>query len=366
MWLPRGVETFFNKIALSLSAIQKVLEKQEDTVREAYKTAEVSSEDKPGVIARIATAIESANADIETYEKPQRNKEYGLQRWTVGASMATAIFTFAAFAAAAFYACIANQQLGKMNDTYEEMRWQTYYSCLNAQAAQEAFSQLQISAADTHTATAATIQQAAAGVESQRAYVSFEFRFPAENEVFNNQLDIPFALKNEGKSATRDLNPWFTTVLLRDDEPLTFTQKLYRVTTPKFHLLAGEEVPSPPDPKYPHFSPPTPYILVYDAKGETIAGTSQTAINFLHAASSDMVFVYGRFEYSDFAGVHKVRFCHAVYATQPRASHHATTKEETCESHNGQEDSYSGMPRMSKPVTTTQGENLPVCKKPGE
>jgi hypothetical protein len=362
----RWLRDFLNASFGTLSReVDEATKKQENTVTEAAKTANEERNKIPGVIARIAAAIEATNADIEGYNKPQRKKEYRLQRWALLPAWITAVATTSAFIAAGIYACIANRQLNKMDDTYKEIRWQTYYSCLNAQAAQSALAQLQINAADTYSATAATIQQAAAGVESQRSYISFDFRFPTENEVFNNQLDIPFSLKNGGKSSTGDLDGWFTAVLLKNDESLTFTQKLNRVTTPNFRIDAGQEIPGKRDPQVPQFYPPTPYIVVYDSSGRTIPGTSQAASNFLHATSSDTVFVYGHFQYSDFAGVHRIRFCHPVYATQANASHHTTAQEEVCEKRSKEDDSYSGMPKMISPSPPTAKETeTTVCKKP--
>lgn len=105
-----------------LSEIKDAAKDQERAIRDTAQARDTESGKIPGVIARVATAIESANADVHTYEKPQRNKEYRLQRWFLLASWITAVATLLAFAAAGIYAHIAKQQLDRMIEANENAR----------------------------------------------------------------------------------------------------------------------------------------------------------------------------------------------------------------------------------------------------
>jgi len=134
MWTEHRIEQFIERIIARLGAIEEVLEKQERTIFDACETSDLKEEKPPrrAIFARIATAMESANADVEAYEKPQRNKEYHRQWWSNAAAWASAVFTLFAFCAAAYYACIARRQLDQMIEANKNTRCATLVSALSA------------------------------------------------------------------------------------------------------------------------------------------------------------------------------------------------------------------------------------------
>jgi hypothetical protein len=132
---PSQIRRLIEALRSGLREIKDAAEKQERAIRDASKTADENEREIPRTIAR---AIESASYSEGQYESRQRDKEYRQQRVVMMATVATAIFTFLAFGAAAIYAFIANKQLVKMNATYEEMQKQTPEIKKSADAAKTA------------------------------------------------------------------------------------------------------------------------------------------------------------------------------------------------------------------------------------
>lgn len=77
MWVPRWIKKILEALSTESSTIQEAIKKQEDAIR-VYSE---SSKDEQNEAARIiAGAINNASNASSSYERPQRNKEYGLQK----------------------------------------------------------------------------------------------------------------------------------------------------------------------------------------------------------------------------------------------------------------------------------------------
>lgn len=100
-------------------AIEEVLKSQETAIRDASQSADEKRGDIPRI---IAGAIHGVSEEEANYEKPQRNKEYRQQTLIGAATWATAFFTALAFAAAAYYACVARSQLDQMIEATKQAK----------------------------------------------------------------------------------------------------------------------------------------------------------------------------------------------------------------------------------------------------
>ena len=114
MWLPRGVEQFFEAALARLVEIKEALKDQERTTR---YTSQAANEERGETPRIIAAAIRASHEDVPAYEKSQREREYTQQGKMLRAAWATAVFTALAFGAASIYACIAGRQLEEIKRT---------------------------------------------------------------------------------------------------------------------------------------------------------------------------------------------------------------------------------------------------------
>jgi hypothetical protein len=228
--LTEALRSSVEPLLVHLSDAEDALKRQEHSIRETAQASDEKRDEIRRVVARVATALESSNTDVPAYEKTQRKKEYGLQRWSLLPAWITAVATTAAFIAASIYACIANRQLSKMDATYQEMRKQTYMGCLNAQAAQK-------STILSLAATQASIAQTRGEIEAQRSLISFSARTPNSNEMFYQKLGLPISFKNEGKSMATDLSLRYKAVLLQNTETL-------RINDKGFHTMRVQNFPA--------------------------------------------------------------------------------------------------------------------------
>jgi hypothetical protein len=370
MWLPRGVDQFFEAALARLAEIKETLKDQERATRDAYEAPSADKGEKPGVIARIAAAFEANNADVESYEKPQRAKEYGRQWWFLFWSGATAIFTAFAFGAAGIYACIANQQLGKMEATYKETQRQTYYNCLNTQATQKTFLQIQNAAADSHAAAAAAVTQAAAEIEINKAVINFIPRLPEKGEFLGNNttdetnpgnnLGIPFSIKNDGKDPA-EFTITFRGVLLRHGDKLSITYPRDKINTLKTRLQGGGIFPEKAEPGS-QFHPLTWFVPVVNIHGDQVPYNSVDAKDF--RLGEDDVMVFAKLDYKDGWGEYHTRFCARMYIVLPGVSGGKMSRNaRECANYNLNETHYTNRPEI-KPMRTLPEINPVNCTPP--
>lgn len=259
-------------------------------------------------------------------------------------------------AATIAYSIIAGRQLSKMSgqlgimsETYLEIQkqtnaaqWSEYMACLNAQATQAMFIQAQNGASDSHAVAAAAVQQAAAEIESERAVVALLPRIPNPNEI-GSMLGIPYSVSNDGKSAALDLEIRSRAILLRKNQVLHIRTDDETVSTKYLH--AGTTIPDTPKPPY---RPVIASIIVQDFKGQEIPIRSQDAQDFLNTGDA-MVVVFGQMKYSDFAGVHKVKFCTSLLTMRPGSWRTNSPNEVACYKYNERSDDIQASRRLVHP-----------------
>jgi len=235
-----------------------------------------------------------------------------------------------------------------------------YAACVATQISRETLIQGQREESISHAATVATIEQAAAGIEAERAIVVLTFRFPHLEELFNNQLNIPFSVKNVGKSEGRDVHSRAKAILLDEKQILRMNDKHLEKLEMIF-IGAGEEFPDKPIDRM----PVTVTIPVRDDKsGKIISASSQEAKEFL--GGNKTVVVYGHMQYSDFSGIHKVRFCQRVFIVNAGTTREPVKNDEVCAKYNQQDDQYNGIPKINSFAPIDNQIKAIDCVKPQE
>jgi hypothetical protein len=253
----------FESLHRELSDVKDAAKQQERTMLEGIQACEEKERKQRVTVAR---AIVRASSTVPGYEQTQREKEHSLQWKMFWVTLFAALAAAAAASGAFYYASIANKQLVKMNDTYKEMRWQTYYTCLNTQATQNALLQVQKSAGDSHAASAAAVTQAVAGIQAERSIITFTPNIPKREEEGGNAdtFFVNWKMKNVGKSAIFKYNISAKAVLLKEGENFTIFPKSPQIIDGK-NFGAGVEYP---DPSIEHVA--TPYINVEDVDGRAV------------------------------------------------------------------------------------------------
>jgi hypothetical protein len=330
-------------------AIKKAINDLARAIRNRQKTKQQNREQVPRAV--VVGAVDDSAQHARTY----REKGHSVQRVIAAA-------TIGAFISASVYAYLALRQVRIMNHTYGEIQKQTkaaeqsaYMACLNTQAAQKAFLQLQRSARDSRAAAAAAVTQAGADIQAARAIISFIPRFPKQEELFEGKLTIPFTIRNDGKSAALAYAVRFKAVLVQDSETFKTVAK-YDQSSEGRNFGAMSEIPDGSRVEH----PTTPYISVEDIKGEPVTAGSPEALTFM-TGGTVMVMVYGDAVYSDFAGTHKARFCTPIFGVRQGASHHPTPQERTCDRYGQQQDQYFSMPRIASEVPIEADQTKPVA-----
>jgi len=356
--MPDNLEQLLDDLRVLLDAIKGSLQEQIRAIRDTSETTNETWKKIPTYLSELCIpADERAKADAH------RKKQHRQQIWLTWG-------TWLAFIAAGVYAGVATRQLRTMNKTYGEIEKQTkaaqnaaYAACLNAQVAQATFLQVKSSASDSHAATIATVEQAAVGIETERAIVSFSPRFPIPENLINNQLVIPFSLKNDGKSAALSVTVEFKAILLGEKDTLQITEKNFEGWKGKY-FAAGDEFPGKAS--ISEHKPMTAAVLVRDTKGAVVAVSSQGAKDFL-SGGQEIVAVYGHLEYPDFSGIHKVRFCYPIFIVLAGTGHKISANEITCAKYNHQNDQYTAMPKINTPTPMSLDQIPPInCEKPRE
>jgi hypothetical protein len=343
-----------------LASLRKVIEESATAVTnqsiEKQKANQKEWEETQKILSRPHHTDENEQAATEANQQRRHWQNFGLQGVLV-------LGTWLAFVAAAIYAGIAARQLSKMSDTYREMRSQTYMECLNAQAAQQSLIQVQRNAADSHVATVGVLKQAGAAVEAERAIVSFRYRIPTRNDSLAGHLVIYYFVKNEGKSQAADFTANFKAVLLGENDALTISEK----DLEPLHLVyipGGTEFPpKADDPNVKVVSVATP---VWDTNEKQVPIGSQEVADFFNGRGKE-VEIYGRYQYSDIAGPHKVRFCFPIFFMAAGTTSKTTRSEVTCAKYNHEENQDTVAPQIDALPTISRLQVKSIdCVKPGD
>jgi hypothetical protein len=314
---------------------------------------------------RISTKIWSVRHE----EKSERRKEHPLKKtwWqrfngSSAHTQANIVCTIVIAVATCAYAFIAYRQLGVINGQLTQMKNATtatensaYAACVGAKIARDTLLDIRNSLIDTHASALATVEQDAANVESEKAIMSINPRFPAPADLVDHQLVIPYSIKNDGRSAILRADYWMKAVLLDNGDSLHFDSRNMIHGRGKY-MPAGAEYPGKPDPG---FRPLTPSVVVRDNAERVVPDTSQGAKDFF-SGNREIVFIYGHLAYTDFFGTHRVKFCTPQYAVNPGTTHNLTKSERVCGAYNHQQDQYSQMPTIQPlpPVDTDRIEAI--------
>jgi hypothetical protein len=332
-----------------LEAVRAELVSLRLQLHEYYRGAKDSSKAQEDQQQAIASALVRLRKPDD-----QREQEQGTEERRHGETLKEqrrhGRWTAAAFVAAAIYAGLAYLQWRTMNKTYGEIEKQTraakdaaYTTCLNAQTAQATFLLFQKSVSDSHAAAVATVEQTQASIETERAIISVVPRFPTEENLWHGQLAIPFAIRNDGKSKALSAILMYKAVLLAENDSFEISDKNLEGMEGKY-IPGGSEFPEKPN--NPTQKPITLEAQVRDIKGQIILVSDQEAKDFLTGGPEIVVF-YGHIKYSDFSGVHRVRFCQPLYIMQPNSFHRVTQSELVCQKYDREDDQYNSTPKIA-------------------
>jgi hypothetical protein len=361
--LPHQFRRLLETLRSQFGAIQEAIQNYQNSDANERSADRGEKRIETGTLREISNRV---NPDHPTttsrHEQTGRQQErlitaqVWMTRWTFCAFVAAGLTAIGAF----WYACIANRQLNKMNDTYKEIRWQTYLSCLNTQTAQQAFLLLQKSALDSHASTVAAIKQASAGIEAQRAIIAFTPRIPTKSDYFfNDQFHIPVSVKNEGRSDAIDMRIWYKAVLLPENDALRINNKHLQWLKANFFKAGAEE---PMKPENPSERPLTRFAVIRNSKEEIVKASSPEAQDFLSHNGTEMIAVYGHMRYSDFSGTHTVQFCDSQYFTKSGEIHDPSNSEKVCSKYNQEGNQYA-LPKTDSSTNTLQIAPI-TCVKP--
>ncbi len=337
------------------------ISKKIDEHTEAISAADERKQQQEKIRQKWANEVLAEYKQSEGNKASNDNRNYGVQnslRWAA----------WLAFLAAAIYAFVAARQLRTMNRTYGEIQKQTkaarqstYMACLNAQAAQRTLIEVQRNAKDSHAGTAAVIEQASAGIESDEAFILPRFRMPQQEDEITMQLQIPYSYKNYGKMTAVNFGLWGRAVLLGKGDTIPLSDKILDPLIAVSKIRPGDEFPQKPE--EPQYKPFTITLLVHDINGEVVSILSPAAQDFMYLHKFAIVIVFGKMQYTDLSGLHKNRFCVPLFLMNAGTTHQTTEIERSCAKYNRQEDTYSALPTIGKLMSPEEIKPV-VCEVP--
>jgi hypothetical protein len=370
--LPHQFQRLIETLHTRLSAIQEAFDNSTDTRAENQAADQEEKQNAVGALRSISNDIQASSKQAQTDNKQasgQQGRLIRLQRWLV---IWAALAFFAAFgyaAVAAWQGCLMHRTYGEIQKQTREARKSAYAACLNAQASQATFLQIERSAGDSHAIAVASVQQATATIKSERADLVMYTRVPKDGEYISkkpaipnstDQLGIPITLKNEGKSIASNFTLGVRAVLLENGD-----QFVIRNTPVIFHgsLAPGSQLPGPADPDS-QYKPIAMLVPVDDVYGMPVPYTSPSTWRFL--AGNAEIMVYGILEYGDDWGHYKTTFCIPQFIMSPGTSRPPSTYNEiVCSSYHQDESEYTNLPKIQPPKPLdTRNIKLINCEVP--
>ncbi|MFL6429162.1 MAG: hypothetical protein ACJ71S_13035 [Acidobacteriaceae bacterium] len=258
---------------------------------------------------------------------------------------------------------IYNGQLTEMKKATKASAQAAYAACVSAQAAQNMFTESQNSANDSHSQAVATIQEAAAEVQSERASVLFLSRPPNPGEIIGPNFGIVISLQNAGKGDARDVAIKYWAVLLKKGETLRFPEprkeQLY-LSMPNFP--AGYTYPEKAEPPHGQL-----FLTaqVRDIQGKIVLATSRDATDLMSGGAT-FAYIYGKMSYSDIAGHHAEQFCHAIWVMSGNTlrSGGTTENERRCGQYIRSDEQYNYKPVVPPQISNNAVASNVTCVKP--
>jgi hypothetical protein len=356
--LPRQFKALVQALRDELSSLRQVSSEQVRAIRDHEKAAR---EDRADISRAIAAIQPTETAQRE--DRAYRHKGYAIQ----------VILTFAtcgAFLAAAIYAGFAWRQVRIMNHTYAEIQkqtkaveWSAYVACVNALIARNTLIELQAGGTDTHAVARSSILQAMAMTESEAAVVVPDIglvRLPPGNDL----VEIPFEVRNSGKSDAKDVTIKIRGVYLPKGIDPDFSYGAPNVASIHALILTPNETTKPPLGQ--ENTPVSHVVSVGNPDGTVLHRTPQDIGNINDGSAT--IFVYGDLRYTDVFGVRRWQtFCQALMSVLALHADSniqtATGPGEKCGNYN-KEQSIEAAPHP-------QPQNLQsvpeiICKKPSD
>jgi hypothetical protein len=251
--------------------------------------------------------------------------------WTAAATVTIAIATIV-------HTHYARDQWDEMTKAPRATQDAAYAACINAQISQRNLLEIQRTNSFSQTMAVSSTMQAAAEIDTERAYITFDPRFSKPGEMLSSDpnFEIVYSVKNDGKSAAKDFSLGFKAILVSNDEVLKIGNKGIPEGLHTNYFPAGTSIPGIPEVG----RPVTFFIPVVDNNGISIAKASEKVQKVL--ADSAIIAVIEYIKYSDFAGTHKAKFCNALWQMQPGTQRIGTRANETaCAKYNQQKDDYA-------------------------
>lgn len=237
------------------------------------------------------------------------------------------------------YAYIAKGQLTEMHDATVATQQAAYDACVSAQISQRELLEAQKTNTLSQAMAASSIMQAAAEINTEKAYITFDSRLPKPEELLQDDpnFKVVYSIKNDGKSAANDVRIGFKAILVRNDEVFKVNDKKIPVDFQGKYLPAGFSFPGTPE----IGRPITPSIPVVDSDGRNVAKTSEEVQKVLN--DSAIIAVIGHISYSDFAGTYEDRFCVTLWQMLPGTQRKEGSRpnEKTCFNYNHKQDNYA-------------------------
>jgi len=370
----KSLRGFLAEIREDIASFRDVFKERSASIANQKIAQQQSNEEEWRKTQEILSRPRRTDPDEQTKSEANLRRRHWQNFGMQGALM---LGTWLAFAAAAIYAELAYKQWCTMNNTYVQIQKQTklagdaaYDACLNAQAAQATFLQIQKDSIDSHATALAVVKQTEAQIEAAKAIITIFPKMPSpQDDLKTASIDVHYSLRNAGKSSANTVDLKVKAVLLSDKEVLHISKDKFDSSWGKF-FGPGDEVP--PKPTTPEEKPAPIFTVVIDSAGKAIDRSSPEAKRFFSGTGNEEVFFYGNLDFTDFAGRHKWRFCVPLHKTDPDIRSLATKNETVCGTYNHVDNRYSAMPKIdtNAPIDNAQissDKAQPItCVKPKE
>lgn len=197
------IKALVEGIRLELASIHEQIR----AMRDASEAAQKARAEIPARLSELRVpADERAKSDI------YRQKAHRQQVWLTWA-------TWLAFIAAGIYAAIAASQLRQMKIATQASQTAAYAACVSAQISRNVLLEAQSAEADAHESAVATIYQAMAATESERAEMQM---FLGKPEINDHEFGVGYGFKNAGKTAALGVRVKFRLVFIDKREDPDF------------------------------------------------------------------------------------------------------------------------------------------------
>lgn len=265
------------------------IQQQTEAISKSTEATRENKRDPLPVPLHVSAELQTPEAD-----KAEQRTRYGenrnLQVWL-------AVGTWLAFAAAAYYANVARGQLDEMKKSTAATRQSAYAACVSAQISRSVLLETQRTEADSHGSTVATVYQAMAATESERAEIEVTMGKP---EINDHEFGLNFGINNAGKTAGIGVRAQFRLIFIGESENPDFRYPKKQTAT----AYSGRVEPGPVGTSQGQIT----HLVVIGTDGNAVIPNSADKGEY-NSGRKDLIF-YGRTTYRDiFGGHHWRNFC---------------------------------------------------------